>query len=529
MAQQNLDFNIVAHTQGMEAIAALINRVGALEAETNKLRTANAALASSTDAVVKNGVRYNNAMDAQSRALRNARQGTQQFGMQINDLATSISTGASPIQAFNQQLGQIGYSLSMMGGRLGAVGNFLAGPWGAAITMGTMVLAPMIEQLFKTSDALNQVREDAKSAISSLRGLASTSVTEKIGMAQGEMTRLVEEQQRLQKLIREGGKYSFGRGQWQKELFAVNQQILSVQDAINQGNKSLDEQARRAASVDAAMKRSTGGRAVGAVGAMTDKTPAWLKPQIDEIAKLNQQLDVGVISWSEYSRALLKISDANLKADNPFKVMAMDVAAIAVPLSNLQQVLDQIGKSGMDSIRGYTDEMKKSFDAVGMSVNDAFKGMLTAGMSWKDAMRGVIQSVINELWRLFVVQQIVGLVSNTIGGAFGGGETSKAISNLAGRAIGGSVDSNTPYVVGERGPELFVPRGNGTIIPNKNMGGGSTSTINVSVDARGASDPAAVRAQVQQGILEAAPAIVAAAEKRTIDSLRRPRLGGAMQ
>jgi hypothetical protein len=86
-------------------------------------------------------------------------------------------------------------------------------------------------------------------------------------------------------------------------------------------------------------------------------------------------------------------------------------------------------------------------------------------------------------------------------------------------------------MVGERGPELFVPGGNGTIIPNSNMrgGGGGGSPISISVDARGSNDPAAVRAQVQQGILEAAPAIIAAAESRTIAGLRRPRLGGAMQ
>ena len=98
------------------------------------------------------------------------------------------------------------------------------------------------------------------------------------------------------------------------------------------------------------------------------------------------------------------------------------------------------------------------------------------------------------------------------------------------RAFGGSVSGKTPYMVGERGPELFVPGGNGTIIPNSNMrGGGGGSPISISVDARGSNDPAAVRAQVQQGILEAAPAIIAAAESRTIAGLRRPRLGGAMQ
>ena len=92
------------------------------------------------------------------------------------------------------------------------------------------------------------------------------------------------------------------------------------------------------------------------------------------------------------------------------------------------------------------------------------------------------------------------------------------------RAMGGQVNAGRTYLVGERGPELFTPSGHGRIIANDNMGGGMVFNI----DARGATDPEAVRQQVQQGILEAAPSIVAAAEQRTISSLRRPRLAGVL-
>jgi hypothetical protein len=39
------------------------------------------------------------------------------------------------------------------------------------------------------------------------------------------------------------------------------------------------------------------------------------------------------------------------------------------------------------------------------------------------------------------------------------------------RAVGGPVMAGAPYVVGERGPELFVPSGPGTVIPNNRLGG----------------------------------------------------------
>lgn len=52
---------------------------------------------------------------------------------------------------------------------------------------------------------------------------------------------------------------------------------------------------------------------------------------------------------------------------------------------------------------------------------------------------------------------------------------------LSGRASGGPVSGGTPYIVGERGPELFVPSNNGSIVPNNKMGGGTGITVNLSV------------------------------------------------
>jgi hypothetical protein len=50
-----------------------------------------------------------------------------------------------------------------------------------------------------------------------------------------------------------------------------------------------------------------------------------------------------------------------------------------------------------------------------------------------------------------------------------------SVSAAGYRAEGGPVSRGQPYVVGERGPELFVPRGAGNIIPNKAGMGGRNS------------------------------------------------------
>lgn len=84
----------------------------------------------------------------------------------------------------------------------------------------------------------------------------------------------------------------------------------------------------------------------------------------------------------------------------------------------------------------------------------------------------VINSVVNAI-------KTVGSAGSAIGGAIGG-----ALGFGGGRAAGGPVSAGTAYMVGEKGPELFVPNSSGSIVPN---GAGRGTTINLTVN--GAIDP----------------------------------------
>lgn len=83
------------------------------------------------------------------------------------------------------------------------------------------------------------------------------------------------------------------------------------------------------------------------------------------------------------------------------------------------------------------------------------------------------------------------------------GETpDQALAALRGRAVGGPVQGRTPYLVGERGPELFVPNTAGNIVPNHQlgmgpMGGGPVINIHV------ASTPLATPAETGAAVVDA--------------------------
>jgi len=58
---------------------------------------------------------------------------------------------------------------------------------------------------------------------------------------------------------------------------------------------------------------------------------------------------------------------------------------------------------------------------------------------------------------------------------------SKDLALIPELANGGTVSGNSPYIVGERGPELFVPTGSGRIVPNHQLGGSGGGNIFINV------------------------------------------------
>jgi len=77
----------------------------------------------------------------------------------------------------------------------------------------------------------------------------------------------------------------------------------------------------------------------------------------------------------------------------------------------------------------------------------------TGKFKFSDFARSVIMDLLKIQLRAAATQ-----LFNSVLGTFGFG--------LPGRAMGGPVNANQPYIVGERGPEVFLPASSGTIIPN---------------------------------------------------------------
>ncbi|MCX7284408.1 MAG: phage tail length tape measure family protein [Novosphingobium sp.] len=81
-----------------------------------------------------------NALGGAKVSSGQAAAGYQNFGRQVQDVAVQLQGGANLGTIISQQGGQIADAVAMMGGRAAGFASFMAGPWGALITVGTGVL-----------------------------------------------------------------------------------------------------------------------------------------------------------------------------------------------------------------------------------------------------------------------------------------------------------------------------------------------------------------------------------------------------
>jgi lambda family phage tail tape measure protein len=153
----------------------------------------------------------------------------------------------------------------------------------------------------------------------------------------------------------------------------------------------------------------------------------------------------------------------------------------------------------------YAEDSRNNFENAGRIFQSVTKNMEDALVAFaktgKWEWRNYANAVLDEILRI----QIRQLAASAISGINSGGSLIlNGLSALTGRASGGPVTGGTPYIVGERGPELFVPNGSGSITPNNQLGGTSVVYNINAVDAPSfkqmiASDPTFLYAVTEQG------------------------------
>jgi hypothetical protein len=147
--------------------------------------------------------------------------------------------------------------------------------------------------------------------------------------------------------------------------------------------------------------------------------------------------------------------------------------------------------TGLQTMAGWVttvfDNVGKLFGAVSTNktVMDTLRGVVDAiGTGFRLAFEAIgdFFGVLQNLWN-FVQNNPVADVLGGIGDIVGGGKP-------PGKAAGGPVLGGSSYIVGENGPELFVPSVSGVVVPNGAGGGVSIGSVTIQAGSFSGSDSA---------------------------------------
>ena len=152
------------------------------------------------------------------------------------------------------------------------------------------------------------------------------------------------------------------------------------------------------------------------------------------------------------------------------------------------------------NLQGLADGIGNSFGGL---FTDLVEGTKSAGEAFRDFFNSILDSLISTAARMIsqyiaigVARQFAGLAAGPATGSFGvdsgslGSFGGGPFGSFPGLAIGGSFAEGgrppvgVPSLVGEEGPELFVPSTSGTIVPNGQLGG-VNSVVNVTINSDG--------------------------------------------
>ncbi len=172
---------------------------------------------------------------------------------------------------------------------------------------------------------------------------------------------------------------------------------------------------------------------------------------------------------------IIKDYERQIEIEKEAQQVMLDTMWQAEVTANKELEAMDLTKKEKDEQLELLEDLRDGYKSLGTTIVEAFMQGKSASQAFKSALSSLLQKLASRSLDKFLdaifkpnMTGAPSLFENfmstipVIGGIFGK------------RAGGGPVNSGSPYIVGERGPELFVPSMSGQVVPNYAMGGATT-------------------------------------------------------
>ena len=190
----------------------------------------------------------------------------------------------------------------------------------------------------------------------------------------------------------------------------------------------------------------------------------------------------GLKKENELNKAIIAGREKQFLIEQASKTLAEEMGLVFEELESGQQkrIEDAVKlNQKLEKQAELTKDIGTNFEIIGKSIASGVSDNLSAAIMQTKTLGDAAKSILNDLSSTLIKLGVNTILKGISPGFFG------SLSGLR-FADGGRPPVGKASIVGEKGPELFVPKRSGTIIPNDKLGGGSTN-ISVNVDASGSS------------------------------------------
>ena len=242
---------------------------------------------------------------------------------------------------------------------------------------------------------------------------------------------------------------------------------------------------------------------------------------------INKELDPdGINIYKE----LLK--DENKLADF-FELAGGSAAFFGKSLEEIKPIMEEFVNSTEELGTTMSDSLKDAITESAHAFSNELATALLNGQASLETFKDFAKNITSQIIAIFLQMAVVNEIINTVFNLQGSNRLStiKNPNPTDTNAGGGTIQGGRPSIVGERGPEIFVPNTGGTIMNNMNsknaMGGGGTTVINQSINFATGIVPT-VRAEVIKMMPQIADVTKAAVQESAMrgGSFRRSLVGG---
>lgn len=458
------------------------------------------------------GEEFNSVMEQTSRVMYAVADG---LGISIGELRKMASEGQLTAEKMRegltnsaQQIDQefknlaptFGASMTQMGNSVTAlIARFEKATGGPLLEFSSMLsgIARQIDKILRDKplaerldEAQGRLREAEKPGLLARLGIGRQSVDE----AKAELDRLREESRRAFREL-ENASAQVGADDENRRLdsaaqswAALARQYRSAGEKADEARRQIVEAGKAAGKSDAEIAKLVARASAKSTGTGGGRADDQLKDFIRDLERAAEERErfeefLGRVLHDDSETIRRQIADeaeANRRRSDAIRDMIDPARRLRLELEEIAKLQSLgVGQGGLSeeeaNIRRFqlgneldglmagdlpkrVDDIKDSVRDLGFTFQSAFEDAIVGGKKLSAVLRGLGQ----DLMRMFIRKSITEPLANWAAQNFSG---------LSMRAAGGPVSAGMPYVVGEKGPELFVPRAGGQIVPNGQFGG----------------------------------------------------------